>query len=123
MEPREYFKSPNVTVQRHYEALRAYYHGGLSADESALKFGLSPKYFKKLRSEFIQMLRRETGEADPFFLIKKTGPKGRITDNQTAERIIALRKQNHSVVDIKVILDAEGKKISLDTIDRILALW
>jgi hypothetical protein len=117
MEPKEYFSRPNVSAQKRYEALRAFYHDGLNADEAARNYGFSSKYFKKLRLEFAQKLR--TG-INPFFTSNKPGPKKRLTSNETVERIVTLRKQNYSVVDIKVVLDAEGKKISLDTIDQIL---
>jgi len=36
------------------------------------------------------------------------------------ERIVAFRKKNYSIVDIKSALDAEGEKVALNTIDRIL---
>jgi hypothetical protein len=117
MEPKEYFSNPSVPAQRHYEALKAYYHEGLKAPDAAGKYGLSPKYFKKLRFEFVQKL---LNGINPFFSSNKPGPKKRLTNNETIQRIVALRKQNYSVVDIKVVLDAEGKKISLDTIDQIL---
>ena len=117
MEPQQYFSNPSVPAQRHYEALKAYYHDGLKAADAAGKYGLSPRYFKKLRFEFVQKL---LNGINPFFSGNKPGPKKRLTNNETIQRIVALRKQNYSVVDIKVVLDAEGKKISLDTIDQIL---
>jgi hypothetical protein len=36
------------------------------------------------------------------------------------EKIIALRKQNHSIPDIKVNLHANNHALSIDTIDKIL---
>ena len=55
-----------------------------------------------------------------FFKSDKRGPKKRFTDSQVIEEIVALRKQNHSIVDIKTILEAKDKKISLEAIDSIL---
>ncbi len=117
MDPKDYFDNPTSPLQRHYEALKAFYKDGLSAEEAASKFDFSPTYFKKLRFEFAQQLR--SGK-NPFFAINKPGPKERTTSHEAMDRIIALRKQNHSILDIKVVLDSEGKKISLETIDQIL---
>jgi len=117
MDPRAFFSDPSCTAQRHYEALRAFYHEGLPATDAAKKFGLSPAYFKKLRVEFARSLR---GGLLPFFEEKKRGPKEPHTDEDTVQRIVALRKRNYSIADIKSVLDAEQCRVSLDTIDRIL---
>ncbi len=117
MDIRDYFHKPTTPIQRHYEALRAFYHEGLRATDAATQFGFSPLYFKKLRVEFTQKLR---SGIDPFFSTPRTGPKKRATKNETVRRIVALRKQNYSIADIKVNLEADAKKISLDTIDQIL---
>ncbi len=77
MDPSAFFSHPACTAQRHYEALRAFYHEGLPAAEAAKKFGLSPTYFKKLRGEFARTLR---GGLLPFFEEKKRGPKEPHTD-------------------------------------------
>ena len=50
MDPRAFFSDPSCTAQRHYEALRAFYHEGLPATEAAQKFGLSPAYFQISRN-------------------------------------------------------------------------
>jgi len=117
MDPYDYFKNPATPNQNQYDALRIFYYEGLNAADAAAKFNFSQGYFKKLRVEFIRKIR---SGVNPYFPIKKTGPKKRITNNETINRIIALRKQNFSIVDIKVALDADGKKVSLDTIDQIL---
>ena len=117
MKPKDYFNKFLTPAQRRYEALKTFYFEGLSATESAVKFGFTPGYFKKLRLEFTQKLRIGV---NPFFSITKTGPKKRSTADEIVDKIIALRKQNHSIVDIKAILDADGNKISVNTIDKIL---
>ena len=117
MNPHDYFIKFLTPSQKRYEALKAFYSEKLSATDAAVKFGFTPAYFKKLRFEFTQQLRVGV---DPFFSIAKTGPKNRSTNDDVIEKIIALRKQNHSIVDIKAILDADGNKISLNTIDKIL---
>jgi len=117
MDIKEFFKNPVFPVHRRYEALRAFYLEGLSADDAAKKFEFSPSYFKKMRYEFGKVFREGV---NPFFLIKKPGPKKRLTSSETIERIISLRKQNYSINDIKVVLDTEERTVSLDTIDKIL---
>jgi transposase len=117
MNAKEFFTNPTSPLHRRYEALKAFYHEGLSADAAATKFGISPAFFKKMRYEFGKDLR---DGVNPFFIEKKPGPKERLTNDKTIERIVSLRKQNHSINDIKVVLDAEGMTVSLDTIDKIL---
>jgi len=117
MNPKDYFKKFSTSAQKRYEALRAFYAEGLSAAEAAMTLGFTPGYFKKLRFEFIQKLQHRV---DPFFVSARTGPKRRSTRDDVIEKIIALRKQNHSIVDIKSILDADDNKISINTIDKIL---
>ena len=117
MDPWTFFSHPSCTAQRHYEALRAFYHAGFSARDAATRFHLAPAYFKKLRGEFAHGLRTDSV---PFFVTKKPGPKDRHTDEDTVQWIIALRKRNYSIADIKTALHARQCSLSLDTIDRIL---
>ena len=117
MDTKAYFINPASPTQRRYEALRAFYADDLSAAEVAEKFTISLSYFKKLRFEFAKDLKEG---ANTFFPNKKTGPKERSTNSEIIQNIIALRKRNLSITDIKVILDAEGTIVSLDTIDKIL---
>lgn len=117
MKPEEYFKKPLLPDQRNYEALKAFYCDGIGAKETAEKFGLSPKYFKKIRHQFRQDLKKGV---NPFFEKRKPGPKKRSTDTRTIELIVSLRKRNYSITDIKVLLDSKNIKVSLDTIDKIL---
>jgi len=112
-----YFNKPKSTQQRHYEALRAFYIGKKSPQKIASKFGFSIGYFKKLRSTFRSSIINGT---DPIFTPKTRGPKQPRTPLSTIEKIVALRKQNHSITDIKVSLKANGQSLSLDAIDKIL---
>jgi len=117
VEPKTFFLNPSTAVQKQYEALRTFYTEKLSACQVAEKFKFSESYFKKLRYEFNQALKREE---NIFFLKIKPGPKKRFTESKVIEEIIDLRKQNHSINDIKAILESKDKKISLETIDQIL---
>jgi transposase len=117
MEPENYFSDKMSAIQKRYEAIRAFYKENLSAKEAAKKYGFSETYFKKLRFEFRSNIRMGK---DPFFQSKKPGPKERRTDRAIIEKIIAFRKRNFSILDIRTALEAEKQSLSLDAIDKIL---
>lgn len=112
-----FFSKPQNTEQRRYEALRAFYVDKLSTKEAAEKFGFTIAYFKKLRHQYSTMIKNDQC---PFFCQQRKGPQKRSTNENIVEHIIALRKKNQSVGDIKVTLDSLGYKIALSTIDNIL---
>jgi hypothetical protein len=112
-----YFQKPQSTQQCHYEALRAFYLSKESAKQVASRFGFTCAYFKKLCSIFSNRLK--LGD-DPLFVKKKHGPKKGRTAREVVEKIVALRKQNHSIVDIKTTLHATAHNLSVDAIDQIL---
>ncbi len=114
---KDYFENPQDPSQKKYEALRAFYVEELGNKEVADKFGYSPDYFKKLRFYFNRQIEQRI---NPFFIPKKKGPKKRSTDSEIIEQIVQLRKQNHSINDIKTVLEAKGQTLSLETIDNIL---
>jgi hypothetical protein len=118
MDAIQFFLSPDNPDQRKYEALRAFYLDGKSGKEVVQKFGYTPAYFKKIRFEFNQQLK--SGEANPFFPARKTGPKKSFTRQDVTDQIIALRKQNYSILDIRAALVAKNRPVSHDTIDKIL---
>ena len=114
---KKYFQNPQDPSQKKYEALRAFYVDEIDTKEVSDKFGYSYTYFKKLRFCFNRQIKQNI---NPFFFPKKKGPKKRSTDSETIKQIIALRKQNHSINDIKTVLDAMEQSLSLETIDNIL---
>ena len=59
MDPKTFFLQPKLSSQKQYEALRAFYVDRLSSDEAAKRFSFSTTYFKKLRFEFNQSLKKE----------------------------------------------------------------
>lgn len=117
MKPKQFFSHPSCARQRQYEALKAFYHEGIAAAEVAARFGLAESYFKKLRSDFVRQLR---AGGNPFFEQPKTGPKQRRSSDELVERIVALRKRNYAITDIKAALETKAQAPSLETIDRIL---
>ena len=94
--------------KKKYDALRAYYLDDMPAREVSAKFGYTSAYFKKIRSEFRQALKREQ---NPFFLPQKPGPKERNTSQTTIKLIVALRKKNYSIQDIRMALSAQNISI------------
>lgn len=117
MDVKKYFLKPISPMQKQYEALRAFYIDGLKADETANKFGFTNTYFKKIRFMFASSIADRN---ELFFRDIKKGPKRRFTRDEIINLIIDLRKKNHSIEDIKTILNAKGHSISLDTIHKIL---
>ncbi len=113
MHPHKYFTKPLRPDHRKYEALRAYFVDGLPQKEVAKCFGYSINTIQA----YIRNFRK--GQPD-FFPEKKRGPKERQTQAATCEKVITLRKQNHSSTDIHEILKREGTKIGTRTIERIL---
>jgi hypothetical protein len=112
-----YFSHPTDPSQKKYEALRSFYLDKQPANQVAQQYGYSPEYFKKLR--FIFATQIKNGQ-NPFFKPTKKGPKKRSTSDQIIDHIVDLRKQNHSINDIKAILESKDQKLSLETIDNIL---
>ena len=94
MDAKTFFTSPSNSSQKRYEALKAFYCGGLSSNDILQQFSFSSSYFKKVRSEFIQSLKNGI---NPFFETKKTGPKARRTQGDLIEKIVLLRKRNFSI--------------------------
>jgi transposase len=113
-DPVDYFRNPKETAQKRYEALRAYYLESLTQNEAAKRVGYSVTTFQSLVSNF------QNGKID-FFVNPQYGPKRRRISDYEYDKIVSLRKSNHSIYEIKDILSSEGHETSLQTINRILA--
>lgn len=113
-ECRRFFAEPLSPKQRMYEALRAYFLEGRPSRDVARDFGYSPGSFRVLCHQF----RRDH---DPqFFLRSSPGPKTRPKKTAALDRIVALRKKNHSVYEISEILREEGKRLSPTAVGEVL---
>ena len=99
--PVEYFLNPKESAQKRYEALRAYFLESLAQKEAAKRAGYSISTFQSLVSNF------QNGKVE-FFVKPHYGPNKRQTSDFIQERVVSLRKSNHSVYDIKDILAKEG---------------
>src|SRR5207237_10351115 len=101
------FLNPSNPTHRQYEALRAFFVDHLPSQESARRFGYSYGSFRVLCHEFLQNPERV------LFQTATKGPRSAPKTDAARERIIALRKQNHSIYDILRAL--EESRTSLRT--------
>jgi transposase len=107
-DPARFFLEPSSTRQRQYEALRAFFVGGLSSEDAARAFGYSPSTFRVLCSRF-----RHDPNAREFFQVSSVGrPPGVRHHDSVRERVIALRKKNYSVHDISRAFAERDEKVT-----------
>ncbi len=110
-----FFLEPSHPRQRQYEALRAYFAEGLSSAEAARRLGYQPGSFRILCWRFRHEMDRE------FFRDIPHGAKSQPRKDAVRERIVALRKRNLSVYDIRDELERSGKdRLSVTAIQEIL---
>jgi len=109
-----FFLEPKNPTHRQYEALRAYFIDDLPSVEVARRFGYSPGSFRVLAHQFRQHPDR------PFFLPPQKGPQTSPKTDRLRDKVVALRKQNHSIYDISRILEESGQKVSAVAVSLIL---
>jgi len=110
-----FFLHPTDPMQRRYEALRASFVDGLSAQEVAQRFNYSTHTVNALRRDF------KAGALPSFFNPLVRGPKQpRPSTLHSKDRIIELRKQNYSIDEIEEALLREGATITSKTIHQVL---
>lgn len=109
---RELFESPSTSVQRRYEAIRAVEVDNLSVADAAKKFG----YTKHTLSSYI----RDIKSNKLTLLPKSTTISERRTPACVRKQVIRHRNKNLSATDIKELMDNEGYKMSVRTIERII---
>ena len=93
--PRSFFLEPKHPKQRQYEALRAFYVEGRPSREVARSFGYSAGAFRVLCHAFV----REPHPA--YFATSRTGPRTQPKKDAARSMVVALRKKNHSVYEIR----------------------
>lgn len=110
-----FFLEPKHPRQRQYEALRAYFVEGVSSAQVARRFGYQPGSFRILCWRFRHRMDRG------FFRDIARGPQSQPKKDAVRERIVALRKQNLSVYDIRDHLERSGKDtLSVTAIREVL---
>ena len=108
MKPTTFFANPQNTVQKQYEALRAFYVEKWSGEEVAKRFGYTLSSFYSLTRDFKKNLLQDE-PAQFFFTPKTTGRKPKAETDKINQLIVGLRKKYLSVPDIKAIVDAQGQ--------------
>ncbi len=119
MDAKEFFLNPSTIAQKQYEALRMYYIEGKNTKEAAKAFGYKHRGFTTIITEFNKKLRTNDTE-NLFFKSTQRGRKTTDKTNQAKKTIISLRKNYHSVEEIKSILDGKGYDISERNIYNII---
>ena len=111
--PFDFFLNPKTARQRQYDALRDYYINNLSQREASTKHEYTLSTFQTLVRDFKNC-------KIIFFPPVKKGPKKHKMLDVTRDKIIALRKKNQSIYEIKDFLKQDGFSWSLDSINRVL---
>jgi len=119
MNAKDFFLTPSTIAQKQYEALRMYFIEGKSTKEVAKAFGYKHRGFTTIITEFNRKLRNNEAQ-DLFFKPLARGRKVTEVVSRAKDTIIKLRKNYHSVEEIKVILDGKGYNISEKNIYNII---
>jgi len=119
MKAKEYFLSTELVIKKKYDALRSYYVDCKLVKEVAENYNYTPYSLYSLIRDFEKHLKKSPDE-DYFFQTKYPGKHKTFDDKKLDDLIIALRKKNFSIPDIKVILDTHGYNVSESYCYRIL---
>ena len=111
MEPEKFFSSPQNTVQKQYEALRAFYVEKCSGEEVAKRFGYTLSSFYSITRDFKKRLKQNNPD-QYFFMDRVSGRKPKEDADEINQLIVNLRKKYISVPDIKAVLDVQGHTVS-----------
>ncbi len=109
-----HFLEPSESNHRQYEALRAYFVEGLRSADAAARFGYTTGSFRGLVHQFRQNPQRS------FFVPSQAESQHARRQQDSRQRVVALRKQNLSIYDISQALLHEGLSLSPVAIDTIL---
>ena len=113
-----YLKGNDSSTRKQYLAMVRFYLDGWDAQRVAEAFGYTASTVYTIARDFRAKLNKT--DRDPFFREILPGRKKLNREGEIAQMIIAFRKKNMSVPDIKIALDAQGFKIAERTITAIL---
>jgi hypothetical protein len=113
-DPAQAFLVPTNATHRRYEALRAFFVEHRPSAGVARDFGYSPGGFRVMCSHF----RHHPDEV--FFAPPRKGPHHAPKRERLRARIVALRKQNLSVYDIRAALAHDGEAVSPPVVAAVL---
>jgi hypothetical protein len=111
-----FFLAPESPLQRQYEALRAYYVEQLPSHEVARRFGYTPGSFRVLCHQF----RHDPARRAAFFSATGQVPHAAPARDPVRDRVVALRKRDLSVYDIRRELAAAGHDLSINALSVLL---
>ncbi len=111
-----FFLEPVNPLHRQYEALRAYFVEGLPSADAARRFGYTPGAFRVLCHQF----RRTQDLQERFFREIRHGPQAAPARDPVRELVVAMRKKNLSVYDIRRELATQGHTISINSLSVLL---
>jgi transposase len=111
---KQFFENPSTPRQKQYEAIRAVVLENLPVETVAKKFGYTVQTIYSLIRD------AKNGNLDLCPSIPP-GPKKRRTPLRIQQEVLQLRKENLSSVDIREHLHRKGDKVSVRTVERILA--
>jgi transposase len=113
-----YLLGKSSSVRKQYLAIIRFYLDGWSAQKVADEFGYTVSTVYTIARDFKNKLAQDDG--DPFFAEIRPGRKKLEREGKTADIVVAYRKRNMSVPDIKSLMDARDIDISERTITAIL---
>jgi transposase len=113
-----YLKGDDSSTRKQYLAMVRFYLDGWDAHQVAEAFGYTANTVYTIAREFRTKLGNTDG--DPFFREILPGRKKLNREGEIAQIIIAFRKRNMSVPDIKIALDSQGFEVAERTITAIL---
>lgn len=109
-----FFTEPAGVAQRHYEAMRAYFVEGASAQAVAERFGYAP-------STVVAMVRDFTPDAGAFFLERRPGPRVAPAKQAARDEVLRLRAAGRSVTEIAGALAATATPLNRTGVWELLA--
>ena len=110
----EQFTRPSQPNQRRYEALRAYFVEGASAEEVAERLGYTRASVETLVRDY------RKGRLGELFALPRPGPKRQPKKDAARERAIELRRQRHGLDEIVQELARAGTPLSRTAVWEIL---
>lgn len=111
-----FFLAPESPLQRQYEALRAYYVEKLPSHQVARRFGYTPGSFRVLCHQF----RHDRAKRAAFFPAAGQGPHAAPARDRVRDLVVAMRKRNLSVYDIRRELADAGHHLSINALSVLL---
>jgi transposase len=107
------FLQPSNPNQRRYEALRAHFVEGLSAQQAAARLGYTPNSFASLLRDF------RAGRLN-LFVVPQPGPKSAPRKEAARPQVVKLRRQGLSVYEIAQALKDSPTPLNRTGISEIL---